>query len=223
MLGEIYADLVQGTEEWHDKKRGLASTSNFGDILAKGRGGGEAYSRRNYRTQLVLERLTGKTPSRFEKTAEMQWGTDTEALARVEFGLRYKMVFHEIGGIKHPFLEVWASTDGIDDPTGPKAVLEIKCFNSANHKEMLVKQALPAEYKAQAQGGMWLAEADLCYFVSFDPDFPPNAQLVVVVEKRDQRYIDDLAVEVSKFLEEVEEEIKLIRGYKPLDLSKTVA
>lgn len=218
MIGEIYVDLEQGTDEWKHKKLGLASTSEFAGILAKGWKGQEAASRRNYRTQLVLERITGKTPSRFEKTTEMDWGNDTEALARVEFGLRYNMPFQQIGGIKHAFLDVWTSTDGVDDPAKIKSVLEIKCFNSANHKEMLVKQALPAEYKAQAQGEMWVSEAELCYFVSFDPDFPPNAQLVVVKEYRDQKYIDDLAVDVSIFLEEVAKEVEFVQQYKPLVL-----
>lgn len=214
MIGTVFAELEQGTQEWKDKKLGLASTSEFGNILAKGWKGAEAAARRNYRTQLVLERLTGKTPTRFEKTAEMAWGNDTEALARVEFGLRHNMSFQQIGGIQHAFLDVWASTDGVDNPEAIKAVLEIKCFNSANHKEMLVKQALPAEYKAQAQGEMWVAEADICYFVSFDPDFPPNAQLVVVKEYRDQKYIDDLAVEVSIFLDEVAKEVEFVKSYK---------
>ena len=215
MIGTVFIDLEQGTPQWLDMKRGLVSTSRFGDVLSKGRGGKESYSRRNYRTELVLERLTGKTPTRFDKTKEMEWGSDTEALARVEFGLRYQTAIQQIGGIKHAFLNVWTSTDGVNDPTAIKTVYEFKCFNSANHKEMLVKQELPAEYKAQAQGEIWVSEADVCIFVSFDPDFPPNAQLVVIVEKRDQKYIDNLAVDVSNFDDEVEAEIATIRNYEP--------
>ena len=63
---------------------------------------------------------------------------------------------------------------------------------------------------------MWLAEAPICDFVSFDPDFPPHAQIVIIEVQRDDRYIDDLMVAVAKFDEEVEAEIKFVREYKSL-------
>lgn len=216
MIGTVFTDFEQGTPEWFDKKLGLLSSSNFGDILAQGRYGKEAAARRNYRARIVLERLTGKTPSRFliRETEEIKWGKDTEGLARVEYMLKTGRTVQQIGGIQHAFLPVWTSTDGVDNPENIKRVAEFKCFNSANHLEMLRTGKLAAEYKPEVMGELWLSEAEICDFVSFDPDFPPHAQLVIVEVQRDQPYIDDLMVSVTLFNEEVEKEIAFVKNYK---------
>lgn len=213
MKGVVHT-YPQGTPEWKAGRLGLATASRFGDILAKNRSGGEAAARKNYRTQLVLERLTGKTPYRFEKTEAMEWGSETEELARVEYELRTGKTIQQLGMVEHAFLKAAWSPDGVDDPETIVETLEIKCFNSANHLEMLHTSKLPGEYKAQAQGGLWIGEGKRCVFVSYDPDFPPHAQLVIVIEERDQDYIDNLMVEVDRFLKEVDAEVEFIKNYK---------
>jgi predicted phage-related endonuclease len=210
MTGTVHM-MEQGTEEWKAIRRGFATTSHFQEIIAKNRNGEEAASRKNYRIQVVLERLTGKTPSRFIQTESMAWGSDTEALARVEFELRTGRNVQQVGFIEHLFLKTGYSPDGL---VGEDETLEIKCFNSANHKEMLETGKLPTDYKAQAMGGLWISDRSICNFESFDPDFPPNAQYVCVRVERDQRYIDDLAVEISRFLEEVDASETFIKNYK---------
>lgn len=216
MIGTVYTDIEQGSPEWFDMKMGLISSSNFGDVLAKGRYGKEAASRRNYRARIVLERLTGVTPSRFlvRETDEIKWGKETEELARVEYQLATGRSVVSIGGIKHAFLPVWSSTDGVDDPEAIKRVTEIKCFNSANHLEALRTGKVPTEYRAEVQGEIWLGEAEVCDFISFDPDFPPHAQLVIIEVPRDDQFINDLMVEVSKFEDEVATDIEFINNYK---------
>lgn len=195
-----------------DKRRlGKATASEFNKIIAKARGGGEAASRRNYRIQLALERTTGKTPSRFSNDYT-DWGHDTEELAVVEFMLRYpELNVQKTSFIEHAWLAAGASPDRLIDDDGN---LEVKCFNSANHYEALVTQKLPREYVAQVQGQLWIGERQYCKAVLFDPDFPPEAQLIILHVERDDAYIDNLMVDVSNFLKEVDEQEKFINNYK---------
>jgi predicted phage-related endonuclease len=216
MIGTVYPDIEQGSPEWYAIKMGLISSSNFSDVLTKVRSGKESAMRRNYRTRLALERLNGITPSRFlvRETQEMNWGKDTEDLARTEYELATGRSVTQIGGIKHAFLPVWSSTDGVDNPGDIKRITEIKCFNSANHYEALKTGHVPSEYRAEVQGELWLGEAQVCDFVSFDPDFPPNAQLVIIEVQRDDKYIDDLMAEVAIFNDEVNAIVDYVKNYK---------
>lgn len=216
MIGTVYPDIEQGSLEWYAIKMGLISSSNFSDVLTKVRSGKESAVRRNYRTRLALERLNGITPSRFliRETEEMNWGKDTEDLARTEYELATGRSVTKIGGIKHAFLPVWSSTDGVDNPEAIKRITEIKCFNSANHYEALRSRRVPADYLAEVQGELWLGEADVCDFISFDPDFPSNAQLLIIEVQRDDKYIDDLMAEVAIFNDEVNTIVDYVKNYK---------
>ena len=51
-----------------------------------------------------------------------------------------------------------------------------------------------------------------CDFVSFDPRMPERSQLFIVRVMRDQDLINSLETEVKKFLDEVEKEVKLMKG-----------
>jgi hypothetical protein len=56
--------------------------------------------------------------------------------------------------------------------------------------------------------------AEWCDFVSFDPRLPEELQLFIVRVNRDQEYIDNMEVEVKKFLKEVEETINKLKERK---------
>ncbi len=50
---------LQQTEEWIRARLGKATASRMGDIMAKTKSGPPAASRKNYRAELVVERMTG--------------------------------------------------------------------------------------------------------------------------------------------------------------------
>lgn len=213
---EVFVE--QNTKEWDLERLGDATASEFKNIVAKGKYGQEASARRNYKIQLSLERTTGKTPSRFTGNAYTDWGHDTEELAVVELMMRYpELNIRKCGIFKHPFLRAKASPDRVSEEDGEFTV-EVKCFNSANHYEALQTGKLPKEYYPQVQGQLWITGRKYAIVVMFDPDFPPEAQLIILKVERDDHYIDDLMVEVANFLEEVDKQEQFIREYKPLEL-----
>ncbi len=203
-------DCAQGSPEWLAARAGIATASCFSDILAKGRGNDEAVSRRNLRSKLVVERLTGCAVASFTSAA-MQQGTEREPLARAAYESKTGHFVDEVGLLLHDALEAGASPDGL---IGDDGGLEIKCPELPAHLEYvrLDQGCPPAKYMPQIQGCMWITGRQWWDFVSFNPDFPAKLQLVVRRVKRDERYILGLELAVGLFMDEVRAEEAEVRA-----------
>ena len=198
--------MEQRTDSWFEARLGRATASNFGKVLAKIKTG-EAADRRNYRAQLVIERLTGNRQEGYSNAA-MQWGTEQEPFARIAYMADRGMDVQEAGFIQHETLMAGCSPDGL---IGADGLIEIKCPVSATHIETLKTQHMPIEHMAQVQGQMWIAGRDWCDFVSYDPRMPDKLQMFVQRIPRDEQYIKALAFEIERFLEEVAAEVTALR------------
>ena len=196
----------QRTPEWFAARLGKATASNFGNVLAAK----TTAAYRNYRVKLALERLTGKQEDVFQSDA-MRQGTEREPLARIAYEALTGNLVEEVGLCLHDTLECGASPDGLIDAVRG---LEIKCPTPGKHCEYLRASAEPPEYTAQIQGCMWITERTEWDFVSFCPDFPENAQLIVRTIQRDDAYIDKLAKAVDAYMQEVAAEVEAIRNYR---------
>lgn len=190
----------QGSTAWLSARAGHATASRFKDVLARIKVG-EAAGRRNYRMQLVTERLTC-IPCESYTNAAMQWGTDTEPAARAAYEALTGEIVAEAPFLLHTGLDwVGASPDGL---VGADGGIEIKCpHQSTVHVETL-QGGMPPDHIAQIQGVMWVTGRQWVDFVSFDPRMPENLQLHVERIKRDEPYITLLETEVRKFLAEVD-------------------
>lgn len=191
--------MIQGSPEWFAARCGLATASRFSDVVAKIKSG-EAAGRRNYRAQLVCERLTGVPAETFESAA-MRWGTETEPQARAAYEARTGELVEQVAFIRHPGLLAGASPDGL---VGNDGGIECKCPLTATHIETLLK-GMPPEHIPQIQGAMWLTGRKWWDFISFDPRMPENLQLFVQRVHRDDVYIKRLEEEVRGFLSEVDQ------------------
>jgi putative phage-type endonuclease len=191
---------AQGTPEWLALRAGHCTASRFKDVLARIKSG-EAASRRNYRIQLVTERLTGR-PCESYTNAAMEWGTCTEPQAREAYEALTGSLVEQTSFLVHPAIKwVGASPDGCVDDEG---AIEIKCpYQSTVHVETL-ERGMPAEHMAQCQGVLWVSGRKWIDFVSFDPRMPEHLQLYRQRIERDPAYIENLHAEVANFLCEVD-------------------
>ena len=196
----IISTAAQRSPEWFAVRAGKATASAFADILATVKAG-ESASRKNYRLQLVTERLTG-LPSESFTNAEMRWGIDHEDEAREAYMAHTGTLVDESGFMYRNYLEAGCSPDGLIDDDG---MLEIKCPNSVTHVEYMEADELPSKYVAQVQGQLWIAGRQWCDFVSFDPRMPEKLRLFVVRVERDDAYIQALKAEVLRFMGEVQD------------------
>lgn len=190
--------MEQRTEEWFAARLGKVTASRVADVLAKIKTG-ESASRKNYKMELVVQRLTNKQGESFTNAA-MEWGTEQEPFARMAYEAHTGTFVREEGFVDHPTIEGFGcSPDGIVG----EGLIEIKCPNTANHIETVLENKVPSKYIPQMQCQMACTGAKWCDFVSFDPRVPEELQLFVVRVERDQEYIDAMEVEVKQFLSEV--------------------
>ena len=193
--------IEQGTVEWHLQRLGKVTASRVSDVLSKGKSG-ESASRKNYRTELLVQRLTGQPGESFTNTA-MEWGTATEPLARIAYEAEMGVFVNQVAFIDHPsIVQFGCSPDGLVAEDG---LIEIKCGNTATHIDWMLDGKPPTKHIPQMQCQMAVTGRQWCDFVSFDPRLPDDLQLFVVRLERDQEYIEAMEAEVKKFLSEVDE------------------
>ncbi len=203
-------DVIQKSPEWFAARLGKVTASRVADVIAKTKSGYSA-SRDNYMAQLICERLTNTQGESFTNAA-MQWGTETEPLARSAYEAHAEMV-EEVGFVQHPKIEqAGASPDGL---VGLFGMLEIKCPNTATHIDTLLSQTVPTKYITQMQWQMRCCERQWCDFVSFDPRLPQDLQLFVKRVDFDAAYVATLEEEVNLFLKELDDKVtKLLKVNK---------
>ena len=200
--------IEQGTAEWHQLRLGKVTASRISDVLAKIKSG-ESASRKNYKMELVVERLTGLKTESYTSPA-MQWGIDNEGLARSEYELRNNVLVDQVPFINHKTIEnAGCSPDGLVGDTG---MVEIKCMTSFNHVEAILNDKPPSQYIAQCQFQMACTGRLWNDLTLFDPRLPDILQLKVFRIERDETFIKLMEDEVRQFLSEVDEITNKLKG-----------
>jgi putative phage-type endonuclease len=200
--------IEQGTPEWFALRLGKVTASRITDVLAKVKTG-EAVTREDYRTELVVQRLTNKPSETFTNPA-MEWGTLQEPMARITYEAHTSVFVEQVSFVEHPTIEWFGcSPDGL---VGEDGLLEIKCPSSKNHIKYLLGGKPPAKYVPQMQCQMAVTGRKWCDFVSYDPRLPEDLQLFVVRLERDVSFIMSMEEEVDKFLKEVNVMVNKLKG-----------
>lgn len=198
----------QRSAEWFAERLGKVTASRISDVIAKTKTGYSA-TRKNYMTQLLLERLTGQKEESYTNAA-MQHGIDTEDEARKAYELDSFNIVTECGFFNSPDgLMSGASPDGLIAEDG---LIEIKCPNTATHIETLISKDIDRKYILQMQWQMYCTGRQWCDFVSYDNRLPVNLQLFIKRVDRDEKLIEEIKTEVSLFLSELDELEKQVRA-----------
>jgi len=180
----------QGSDEWLQLRQGVATASNFSKIITSK---GELSKQiRDYAFQLVSETITNLQDESY-KSADMQRGNDLEPDARNAYQQHTLSLVKEVGFMKNGFYGY--SPDGL---IGDNGLVEFKCPNQKTHTKYLFQGALPTEYKAQVQGGLYVSERKWCDFVSFHPNFIEGKKLFIIRVFRDEEFIECLAKGLDK-------------------------
>ena len=199
--------MEQRSEEWFAARLGKVTASRVADVIAT-RKGQESTVRAKYRLQLATERLTNKKVDAFFNQA-MQDGIDREPMAREIYEHLVETQVEEVGFIDHPNIAMaGASPDGLVNDDG---IIEIKCPIETTHTTNLLEKRLPLKYKPQVQFQLATTGRQWCDFISYNPNFEPRLQLIVIRVERDDKYIEMLEVKIKEFLSEVEDMIKTLK------------
>lgn len=202
--------IEQGSPEWLEYRNGRVTASRLNDVMAKGKGGAPSTTRRNYLTELVLERLTGRSAERNFKSAAMEQGNEREDQARGLYTMTTGRAVETCGIFQHPRIEMAAaSPDGL---IGTDGGLEIKCPIPATHLDTMQGASIDTGYMRQMQWGMACTGRLWWDFVSFNPDFPDEMQIHIRRVPRDPAMIVEIEAEVQRFLSEVSDTAARLRA-----------
>jgi putative phage-type endonuclease len=203
--------MIQRTEEWFAARRGKVTASRVIDILPSK--SGYTAARKNYMAELLCERLTGVSAESYQNAA-MQWGTDTEPMARSVYEAVTGRMVEEVGFVPHPFIEGFgASPDGLTvDDANFERCIEIKCPNTATHLQTLTAGEIDYKYIVQMNVAMMCTEIDICDFISYDPRLPEKLSIFIKRVNPDFKLTQLISDEVHKFLGELDAMEKAMRG-----------
>jgi hypothetical protein len=192
-------ECEQGSELWLQARCGLVTASRCADVTAMTKKG-ESAARRNYRTEILCEILTGQPYPQFV-SREMLWGRDNEKFARAAYEMQRDVMVETAGFVLHPDISRFGcSPDGL---VGADGMVQIKCPNTSTHIGWLLDRKVPLEHMPQMLAEMSCTGRGWCDFVSYDPRLPEHLQLFIHRFERDPKLIEILEGEVVHFNSEI--------------------
>lgn len=203
----------QRTPEWFAARAGRLTGSKAYLVTDFLKSGKESAGRRDYRLQLVCERLTGKPLEDGDgyTNAAMQRGIELEPAAFAAYEALTGSMAHKSGFLAHTSLMVGCSLDGHIDHF--RGILEIKCPKSATHLGYWRGPGtVPEDYLPQVIHNLWVTGAEYCDFLSYDDRFPEDMQTFLVTVKREDVDIAGYEAAALKFLAEVEADVNELKA-----------
>lgn len=201
----------QGSEEWHRARAGVFTASRAGDLMARQKNGKPYASRKDYITQIALERVTGELPEQITSAA-MQEGIEREKQSKLAYEFKTGRELEDTGLWYADFFG--ASPDALI--VGENGGVEFKNPKSSTHYKTLKTGIVPETYYWQVLQNLLVTGKDFWDYVSYHPSFPLNSQLFIKTIKREDVKDDiaNLVLELSKANEEANEEVTFINEYK---------
>lgn len=193
----------QNSPEWYEARRGVPTASEFASIMSNGRGKNESLTRRTYLNKLAGEIITGELTEQ-ATTFHMERGKIMEDEARKLYSFMTDCDPQVVGFVRNEV--AGASPDRL---IGDNGGLEIKTKLPHLQIDVLRRDELPEEHKAQVHGSMWVTEREWWDFVSYWPTLPIFVKRVY----RDEEYIKQIADAVIVFNDELAAVVESIRNY----------
>jgi hypothetical protein len=171
-----YPDIIQGTPEWEDVRRGMVTASVVGQLITPSTLKVAANPASRGLTALVVaERITGHTDPTFTSD-DMERGWEDEPRARDAYSEHHAPVT-EMGFMVREFVEdsfgpafrIGYSPDGL---VGDDGLIEIKSRRPKKHVQTILADQVPAENIAQIQAGLFVSGRKWCDYISYAGGMP---------------------------------------------------
>lgn len=171
MTLHTYPDVVQGTPQWDDLRRGMVTASVVGQLVtAKTLKVAANPESRNLASLLVAERVTGFTDPTYVSD-DMERGWEDEPRAIEAYSEWRETEVTEMGFMVRD--EEWGrlgfSPDGL---VGELGFVEIKSRRPKKQLTTVLAGEVPVENIAQIQAGLLVSGRDWCDFISYCGGMP---------------------------------------------------
>lgn len=170
MTLHTYDDIDQGSEEWLQARCGILTASVMGQLITtKTVKPASNETARALTRSLVAEKITGRVEDTFT-SSDMQRGIMAEPYARDIYSEHYAEV-EEVGlMVREDYgTRVGFSPDGLVASDG---LIEIKSPRAKAHLNTLLTDAVPTEYLAQLQTGLWVSGRQWIDYISYHGGLP---------------------------------------------------
>jgi len=211
-----YHDIIQGSDEWFEKRIGLITSSHFTEIMVnsidrKGEFNDLAkwgVGAKDYAARLALERKTGKRPDSFQNDW-MQRGNELEPEAREKYECEtFQLVKNGGLFIDGDFatspdglisFEKQLLKEGDDEDSLVRGGIEIKCVKYNTQFAVMEAEYYDVKYKWQMQGQMLIAKLDFVDFVSYCPEHPKETELYIYRVKQNNIQSEQITKRLEHF------------------------
>jgi exodeoxyribonuclease (lambda-induced) len=193
---QVKRDIIQGSGEWLEIKKGVASCSNFSKILTP-KTEKQSATLEKYAKELALELAYISTKAGFKSYA-METGNELEPQARQAYQEKKLVKVEQVGIILSDCSNYGYSPDGL---VGDDGLIEIKCLEASAHSDFFLKDCkeMPDDYKCQVQGGLWISERKWCDFIVYNKEIKDvSKRLIIIRVLRDEAFIEKLKEGVLK-------------------------
>ena len=170
MTIKYYPDMIQGSEEWLEVRRGILTASEMKLIITPAKL--EYASNEKERTHLydlAGQRISGYVEPGYMGDAMLR-GKEDEILARAAYNDHYHPVI-ECGFVtndKYGFT-LGYSPDGL---VGDDGQIEAKSRMHKFQVETIISDKMPDDFKIQVQTGLLISERAWCDFISYSAGLP---------------------------------------------------
>lgn len=170
MTLHVFEELTQGSEEWHDQRRGIVTASVVGKLLTPTLKVANNDTSRALTATLAAERITGYTEPSYMND-DMMRGVLHEPIARDRYARHNSVTVNVVGFmIRDDWgYQIGASPDGL---IGNDGGLEVKCPRAKTHIQTIVADKVPAYHMAQVQTSLLVSGREWWDFVSFCAGLP---------------------------------------------------
>jgi len=201
----------QGSEGWLEARLGKFTASRAADLMLRQKNGKPYASRKDYITQIALERITSELPEQIISQA-MTEGKEREAQSKLAYEFATGRELEDTG--------LWhtdtygASPDAL--VVGEDGGVEFKNPKSSTHYTTLRTGNIPEYYYWQILQNMLVTGRSYWDYVSYHPAFPVNSQLFIkrltISEVSEDIKRLEQVLQVAEH--EVQAEMNFIKEYK---------
>lgn len=188
-----YPELIQGSDEWHEQRRGMVTASVVGQLLT----GAKLQPANNMESRaltalLVAERITGWVDLTYVGDDMMRgWADEPKALDA------YSKHFAPVATTGFMVRDDWGfqigwSPDGL---VGDDGQVEFKSRRPKKHLQTVLADEVPGENMAQIQCGLLVSGRQWCDYLSFCGGMP----LYPIRVKPDPRWQEAIVAAVTAF------------------------
>ncbi len=201
-----HPQVDQGSESWHELRRGILTASEMKNIITPGKlQYAENDKERSHLYELAAQRISGYVEPQYISDDMLRGMTD-EVDAKILYSKHYAPVT-DCGFItneKHGF-KVGYSPDGL---VGDDGLIECKSRRQKFQIECITKDMVPMEYMIQIQTGLFVSERKWCDFVTYSAGLPMMTKRVFP----DEKYITAILEAAKFFNDKLEALIEIYRG-----------